>query len=379
MKTISLYLRTSAVSLALSAVAGIGSLEAQAGLPVLTPGATVTGALEASDPGLNQRGRYRAYTFDARAGERFRFDLRSSDFDAYLSVARRAGELTDVLATNDDGGEGTDALLRFRAPADGRYWLIAQSLSTTGTGSYRLRFERLPEVPQAGPRAIAIGATATGTLGEESPLLEDDSRYDLYSFTGRAGQRVVITMRSEYFDAYLYLLSPGGEEVILARDDDSAGGLNARIRTTLPVNGEFRIRAASLGTEAAGRYDLELQENDRRATASRPIGLGRGESGELHDGDNQLDRGAHFHEWTYTARAGERLRISMQSGEVDAYLILGRMVNGAFETIAEDDDGGGGTDSLIETTLPAAGTYVIRALTFSPDETGAYTLRVDRL
>jgi hypothetical protein len=351
---------------------------AQEPFPHLVAGTALTGMLEPGDASFNQRGRFRVYTFDARADERFTFDMRSSDFDAFLSVARPVGPLTDILATDDDGGEGTDARLRFRAPADGRYFLIAQSLSTDGTGSFRLAMERLPEAPPARPRPIALGAQVTGTLGEQSPLLDDDRRFDLYTFQGRAGQRVVITMRSSDFDSYLYLLAPGGDETILATDDDSGGGLDARIRSTLPSNGEFRIRAASLGSWAEGAYVLEVRENDQLPTAPRPILPGQTVEGALADFDEQLDRGAFVHQWTYSARAGERLRISMSSHDFDTYLIFGRMVNGVFEAIAEDDDGGDGTDSLIETTVAQAGQYVIRALSFSQGRTGTYTLRLER-
>jgi hypothetical protein len=57
---------------------------------------------------------------------------------------------------------------------------------------------------------------------------------------------------------------------------------------------------------------------------------------------------------------------------LDPYLFL---LNDSFQSLAQDDDSGGGTSSRITRTL-AAGTYYILATTFSPGQTGTYSLSV---
>jgi hypothetical protein len=86
-------------------------------------------------------------------------------------------------------------------------------------------------------------------------LVEDNSYIDTYTFTGQAGQRVIITMSSQELDSYLILLDPNGNSV--AQDDDSAGNLDAQINAVLPVDGTYTIYANSYGGGVAGSYTIQ--------------------------------------------------------------------------------------------------------------------------
>ena len=86
-------------------------------------------------------------------------------------------------------------------------------------------------------------------------LVEDNSYIDTYTFTGEAGQRIVITMSSQELDSYLILLDPNGNSV--AQDDDSADNLDARIEVVLPVDGTYTVYANSYGSGAAGAYTIQ--------------------------------------------------------------------------------------------------------------------------
>jgi hypothetical protein len=74
--------------------------------------------------------------------------------------------------------------------------------------------------------------------------------------------------------------------------------------------------------------------------------------------------------------AGDRAQITMSSANFDPLLILNRN-NG--ESIATDDNSGGGTTAQITQTLSDTGIYVIVATPFAPNATGAYTLMLTRL
>lgn len=86
-------------------------------------------------------------------------------------------------------------------------------------------------------------------------LVEDNSYIDTYTFTGEAGQRVVITMSSQELDSYLILLDPSGNS--LDQDDDSADNLDARIEVVLPADGTYTVYANSYGSNAAGAYTIQ--------------------------------------------------------------------------------------------------------------------------
>jgi hypothetical protein len=80
----------------------------------------------------------------------------------------------------------------------------------------------------------------------------------------------------------------------------------------------------------------------------------------------------------YTGRAGERLRVDLRAEDFDAYVSIGRMVDGNFTEIASNDDAedGEGLDSALEVELPEDGRYVIQATSFSAGDTGTYELSV---
>jgi len=113
------------------------------------------------------------------------------------------------------------------------------------------------------------------------------------------------------------------------------------------------------------------------APAAMRVVPGQEMSGSLDASDPRASDGTHYDDWTYEGKKGERITISLQSKAFDAYLRFGRTKGGAFSQTAENDDGGEGSNSLLQVTLPADGEYVIRVNTMV-EETGAYTLRVTR-
>ncbi len=345
-------------------------------------GQTVTGALQEGDLTIFDRGRFRAYRFQATRGQRLVATLESESFDPYLIVSRVVGPLVEEIKTDDDGGDGTNARLRLIVPETGTYLVVAQSFATDGLGSYTLALQAAPEATTGQPRPIAMGQTVTGELAETDNADEEEDRYyDVYTFAGRPGQRLTIEMGSEDFDTYLQLgrMEDGEFQSVTSDDDGGEEGTNSRISHVVDEEGEYAVRATSFG-DASGAYTLTIRERVSRAPAPpRPISAGREASGELDEEDAILDTdGSYYELWSYQGHAGEQLRIRMDSDDFDTYLAIGRMEEcGEFDEIATMDDGGEGTNTLLEVTLPEDGEYVIRANSFSADETGSYTLVVE--
>lgn len=64
--------------------------------------------------------------------------MESDDFDAYLIVLSDDGlEVTSA----DDGRDGLNARLEFRAPATGTYTILATTAAEGETGGYRVRLD----------------------------------------------------------------------------------------------------------------------------------------------------------------------------------------------------------------------------------------------
>lgn len=347
-------------------------------------GQPVRGTLTASDLRADDDSYYDLYTYTGRRGERLVATMNSADLDAFLSFGRmQDGEFVPI-ASDDDGGGGTDARLRVTLDEDGTYAFRANSLHGGETGAYEIALAQGSEPTSAArvPTApIRTGQTVAGTLAASDPRLEaDETFYDLYRFTGRAGQRVEIVMASPHFDAYLTLgRMEAGELRVVESDDDGAGGNNARVRATLDESGEYVIRANSLEEGETGAYTLSLRELPPRPAPPAPVAVRTGQTvqGTLSESDAMADDESFYDAYAFTGRAGERVTVTMRSDAFDAFLALGRMVGGRFEQIETNDDGGDdGTNARISFTLPEAGTYVIRANSLSPESTGAYTLTV---
>jgi len=78
----------------------------------------------------------KTYLVNMVQGQDYLIELDSRAFDAYLRVEDRAGK---QLASDDDGGDGTNARLDFTAPADGTYRIIVTSFENVRTGAFTLR------------------------------------------------------------------------------------------------------------------------------------------------------------------------------------------------------------------------------------------------
>ena len=204
---------------------------------VIRPGETVGGSLTASDRRLDDGSSYDCFRLQAAAGERISVTLRSNAFDAYLAVVEGRDCATgDSVETDDDGGGGTDSLIRV----------------TLGGGPSSL--------PSVRPLLIGASEMLEGDLAEGDAIADDDSFFDCYAFDARAGQTATIAMLSEEFDAYLSLHA--GEmcdSQIDSNDDGFDDGTDALIEHRFERTGRYSFRANSLGSGDTGAYGLVFE------------------------------------------------------------------------------------------------------------------------
>nr|WP_313416610.1 PPC domain-containing protein [Brevundimonas diminuta] len=332
-----------------------------------------TGSLGANSAEDDDGKRYDAYAFRASAGERVKIDLESDDFDSFLRVGRIVNGAFVQMAENDDGGSSLNARLVFTAPQAGEYLIRVTSYNGSAEGDYRLSMEQGPPAPTAAP--VTIGEETRGRLNSDSATSDSGAPADLYRFSGRAGQRVAITMKADGFDTYLELFDANHNS--LATDDDSAGDLNARLTHTLAEDGDYLIEARAFSS-GEGPYTLNIAEIAPPPPPSA-IAFGQTVEGELTDSDATDDDGRRYDAFVFSGTEGQRIQAVMRSGDFDAYLQLGE--NGEeFSEIASDDDGlGQGTDARLIFTLPETGEYVLRARSWSRDAKGLYALELQDL
>jgi len=107
------------------------------------------------------------------------------------------------------------------------------------------------------------------------------------------------------------------------------------------------------------------------AQAQQQIAIGQAISGSLTVSDLQWTSSERYDPYLFYGQAGQFVTITMTSSDFDSYLIL-QDQNG--NQVAFNDDGGGGLNAQIQTTLPMTGTYRIIARAYRANLFGNYTL-----
>ncbi len=128
-----------------------------------------------------------------------------------------------------------------------------------------------------------------------------------------------------------------------------------------------------LSTQAFAMY---ISASGCTIDSATPITIGQTLTGQLLPGDCTavFGDGSPSDLFSFSGTAGQQVAISMNSTDVDSYLAL---FSPALQSIAQDDNGGGGTNARIPAnsgffTLPATGTYYIVA--DGSGQTGNYTV-----
>ena len=235
------------------------------------------------------------------------------------------------------------------------------------------------------PVNIQLGAEVSAELNDESSQTRGDgaSVYRDYLVRLRAGQAIQVDLSSDDFDAYLEVFEAGKtSDAALAFNDDAVGqGMNARLRYVAEQGGDYIIRARTLMGASGGDYDLkvvEAQPHDypqgRALTMDDAITGSLNLKSAVDEDDNRMAA------FSWTARAGDRMALRLESEDFDALLSLGQVGNGRFTELARNDDGadnGGSLDSYLVFTAPSAGDYYIKAQAVSSDSEGRFKLTME--
>jgi hypothetical protein len=234
------------------APAGAGRVER------IAAGQRVSGRLEAGDRPRSGGGYQDMWEFEGRQGQDVTIEMHSSDFDSYLELRDDQGS---VLAENDDGGDGQDALILTRLPHNGTYRIVARSYGDhESSGIYELTLTTNADVGRPGrPAELRDGQTVMGRLEPGDSLVGDSTFADVYTFRAARDGDVQIDLRSGDFDAYLIVKDQRG--ATLATDDDGSGeGTNSRITLSVRNGQMYRVYANSFGEDrASGMYRLSLR------------------------------------------------------------------------------------------------------------------------
>lgn len=191
---------------------------------------------------LGQAGDVDWFMIDVIEGRPYRFNVIGLEegglTDPVLTLYDSNGE---QVATDDDGGTGTNAYLSFVSPTGGTYYAAVSAYENRGTGRYWLG---------------ASDTDVAGNMGTDENLdsVSDDRRsriemngdLDNYRVQLEAGQTYVIEVRGEgrerLADPSLSILDEGDQ--VIASDDNGGNGNDARLRFTPETSGIYYIQAS---------------------------------------------------------------------------------------------------------------------------------------
>ncbi len=169
-------------------------------------GDTASGRLSSADERMEGRP-IQAWALEGVEGQSVTVLLKSDAFDPYLYIL---GPGLGEPLSNDDGAGDLDSKIDFIFPETAMYTLVASALSRGGTGSFEIIVAESHEVEdlwdlETDGRQLMVGEMAGGFLSA-TDWTYDDRPVQAWALEGDTGMRVRITLESDDFDSYLYLI-----------------------------------------------------------------------------------------------------------------------------------------------------------------------------
>lgn len=221
--------------------------------------------------------------------------------------------------------------------------------------------------------------------------------YDLYDM--QAGQTFYAYLQSDSFDPFLAVCDITCEE-IYADDDDSGGGLNAALEYTFPTNGDYSIAVTDyysdsssgpfrlliglnapdvLGGNASphgATFAVPYEEGSVSPTTSSSSAVMAETGAMVQEFRGSVSEDAEFSYFDlYGIQAGRTLYVYAESTQFDTLIGVCDIL--CEEIYAEDDDGGQGTNSALQFTIPADGDYSIAVTDCcSPTASGEFRILI---
>jgi len=343
----------------------------------------------------------KAYKITLTSRQKLGIWLGSEDFDTYLYVFDENGDMLLLSGNISENSEYNYSRINSLLDA-GTYYILASAPYGFNDGTYEIGVRVLPpashELIAAATSITSLPYTQTSSLTTSSLKYENeygDERYaKAYKITLTSRQKLDISLGSDAFDTYLYVVDEQGY-LINDNDDESEGSSDSFINYTFSA-GTYYILASTYSDDAVGAYKIGVKkalplpivaELDAAATGiTTPIT----ETGNLTESSYVYE---YFDEVTYEIKQkyaniykitlvdDQDVTIQLRSEDFDSYLYV---FDEYGDIVAFNDDYEDG--SYIEGNDIAAGTYYILVSTYCligedcgialTSLTGAYTIEV---
>ncbi len=165
--------------------------------------------------------------------------------DTYLTL--HDADSREQLATNDDGGDGSNAMIRHFVRPGKRYIVEVRGYSSSSTGEYGIT-GRAEDMGDAIPYQLGRSSdarTVTQRLGSN----------DLFLLTPRSNGMMILETTGD-IDLVMELLDGETYESI-AEDDDSGQDYNARLVQEVEGGKSYLVRVRAVSSDSGGEYGFK--------------------------------------------------------------------------------------------------------------------------
>ena len=306
-----------------------------------------------------------AYLFDGSAGDRIFARMSEADgtpIDFLPELTLYAPDGTEVAS---DFGSSNAFLEAVELNQSGTYTLVANDQGGDATGDYTICLQSL--LNPGNPVELDYGDSVTASIDPGCPC-----EFDVYTFTGSAGDRIFARMSEADgtpidFLPELTLYAPDGTEV--ASDFGSSNAFLEAVE--LNQSGTYTLVANDQGGDATGDYTICLQSL-----------LNPGNLVELDYGGSEtasIDPACEFDVYTFTGSAGDRIFARMSEADVTPIDFLPELTLYAPDGTEVASDFGSSNAFLEAVELNQSGTYTLVANDQGGDATGDYTICLQSL
>jgi hypothetical protein len=242
-----------------------------------------------------------------------------------------------------------------------------------------------PSAPMPAPQG-AEGAVQTvqGSLAPGGEVDPEGRFLQRHTAAFRRGQRVSVSVESAAFDTLLRVTPPAGEA--MENDDVAQGDLNSRLDFTAPIDGQYVITVTSYAPRATGAYTLRYSAGAPGQGMTTTTGTGPapgaqvGAGGQLAVGQpvneylspgDPSSGGRYVRAYRLEGRQGDMVTLRLESSAFDPTLAL---IAPGGQRWFNDDTRPDDTNSTVQVTLPAAGSYRVEVSSYRPGATGPFAL-----
>jgi hypothetical protein len=287
-------------------------------------------------------GRAQFYTLKMPSRVAVQLELRSQAFDGYLEVFSPDGR--PVAADDDSGGDFNPRLVIPPQPEGEGALIVVVSRSMPNDESMgRFQLTAAQIVTQDDFETVVVGATPTTLSGTINP---DNVRAGLKTAFTRIplivprGRRLMIDVVSDVFDPAVELQRGAS---VVARDDDSGDGWNARLIRRLqadPTAAEdgdryILVVLAPKGTPGPFKATFQLLPEPQPAPRAEPIRRGAPVVGTLTPANPLIDDARPYVVYKLAGRSGEAVVVTALGKESSATGSQPRMsLEAGIDTVA---------------------------------------------